>query len=253
MTSDSFGAEELTLLARELQAEPDEAITTQSVLHHALEVVVEAEMASLTVRARRHTYQTLGSTSPTADRVDENQYQLGEGPCVASAEGIDGAEWFRSGDVSRDARWPRWGPSAFEHGVRSFLSVCLRSKGKPFGALNLYSSKRGAFADPAEVEVALLFGIHAANALSSARLVSGLEAALGSRHEIGMAQGILIERYGLTVEQSFAFLRRLSQNLNRKLNDVAREIVATKSIPHLPTGAPSTSRESQPAVTWPPV
>ncbi|GAB3295746.1 ANTAR domain-containing protein [Epidermidibacterium keratini] len=246
MTTEPLGIEKLTQLARELQAEPDEAVTTQSVLLHALEIVADAEMASLTVRARRHTFQTLGATSSTAEQVDQGQYELGEGPCVASAEGLDGAEWFRSSDVSKDQRWPRWGPTAFEHGVRSFLSVCLRSKGKPFGALNMYSSKRGAFADPAELEVALLYGVHAANALSSARLVSGLEAALGSRHEIGMAQGILIERYGLTVEQSFAFLRRLSQNLNRKLNDVAREIVTTRSIPNLTSAPPATPDEDAP-------
>lgn len=80
----------------------------------------------------------------------------------------------------------------------------------------------------------MLYAAHAANALSSARLVSGLETAIGTRHAIGMAQGILIERYGLSVDQSFAFLQRLSQNLNRKLRDVAHEIVETRTVPELP-------------------
>lgn len=234
-----FDAERLTALAAELQAESEEVATTQAVLQCAVETIPGAEMASLTVRARAHTFRTLGWTDRLAEVVDEAQYSLGEGPCIESAEGV---EWFRSGELADDKRWLRWAPMAVANGLHSMLAVRLDSQGEPFGALNIYSTQPGAFADRDDIDTAVVFAVHAANALKTARLVTGLETALGSRHDIGMAQGILVERYGLTVEQSFAVLQRLSQHLNRKLRDLAADIVRTREVPGvLPLGEPDST------------
>ncbi|MBA2953698.1 ANTAR domain-containing protein [Nocardioides sp. CGMCC 1.13656] len=70
----------------------------------------------------------------------------------------------------------------------------------------------------------MLFATHAAQALDAAQVIAGLRAALGSRHQIGVAQGILMQRHGLTIEQAFAVLQRFSHESNTKLNDVAAEI-----------------------------
>ena len=64
------------------------------------------------------------------------------------------------------------------------------------------------------------FAAHAANALGAARLVTGLQNAVHSRHLIGVAQGILMNRYELTLEQSFDVLRRFSSQANIKLRDL---------------------------------
>jgi AmiR/NasT family two-component response regulator len=55
--------------------------------------------------------------------------------------------------------------------------------------------------------------------------VEGLQAALASRHIIGMAQGILMLRYGVDEAKAFAFLARTSQQENVKLREVAQRIV----------------------------
>lgn len=238
--SHAVDARRLTTIARELHRETSEPVTTKAILQNALRVLPGADMASLTVRSRKHTYRTLSSTDRVAELLDESQYALGEGPCVSTA---DGGDWLSSSDLATDSRWPRWGPVAVRKGVHGILSVRLDSKGEPFGALNLYSTKTAAFADPDQVDTAVLYAVHAANALNAARLVSGLETALGSRHDIGLAQGILMERYDLGVDQSFAFLRRLSQMLNRKLRVVAREIIESGAIPTVPTDT-STSEGS---------
>lgn len=229
-----FDASYLTELAGKLQAQPDEGITIDAVLGNALEVIPEAELASLTVRASRGRFRTLGSTGEIATTADQLQYSLHEGPCV---ESLETGEWFRSGDAAADPRWPSWGPAAAGAGVRSFLSVRLLAHGEPFGAMNLYSTRRGCFRSRESVEIVLLYAVHAANALRTAQLVSGLETALGSRHRIGAAQGVLMERFGLTVDQAFAFLGRLSQTLNRKLSDIADEIVTTSQVPSLDRSA----------------
>jgi GAF domain-containing protein len=216
-------------VSTELHEQPDEEITTLLIVERARDLIDGAGHASLTVRAKRgHT--TLAATSALAEELDRLQYVHDEGPCVESA---DRGEWFRAGDVAHDPRWPTWGPQAYALGARSLLSVRLLSKGKPFGALNLYSEQTGAFGDPAQVDFALLFAIHAANALVAARQVTNLETALSSRHDIGLAQGILMARYGLTVDQSFAALQRVSQAENVKLRDVALDVVRTGALPSM--------------------
>ena len=64
------------------------------------------------------------------------------------------------------------------------------------------------------------------------REVEGLRAALETRHMIGLAQGILMARYTLTVAQAFDYLRRLSQSGNVKLREIAVDLVAELDATH---------------------
>jgi GAF domain-containing protein len=216
-------------LAAELQQEPDEAITSLAIVTRMRELVPEADQVSLTIRTSRGTHKTLASSGPPAEEADALQYVLGEGPCV---EITDTGGWLRSGEVGIDSRWPAWGPRAAELGVRSLLSVAVTNRDEPMGALNLYSSADSAFGDRDVVDLALVYAVHATTALSSARRASTLQTAVSSRHVIGMAQGIAMERYGIDQHQSFELLRRLSSTTNVKLRDVASQIVETRAIPH---------------------
>jgi hypothetical protein len=58
------------------------------------------------------------------------------------------------------------------------------------------------------------------------REVAELHTALETRHSIGLAQGLLMARYGLSTEQSFAYLQRRSQDGNVKLRRIADEVVS---------------------------
>lgn len=68
-------------------------------------------------------------------------------------------------------------------------------------------------------------------ALSTAQNEQNLRRAIDARHEIGQAQGILMERHALSVDQAFAVLRRYSQEQNRKLREIAREVIQTRELP----------------------
>jgi len=96
--------------------------------------------------------------------------------------------------------------------------------------LNLYAAKPFAF-DAESVERALIFTTHATTAVVAARLVSGLQTAVHSRHVIGLAQGIIMLRYDMTLEASFEVLRRYSSHTNRKLRDVAQLVVDQRALP----------------------
>ena len=215
-------------LAAELQHEPDEIVTSRAIVTRMRELVPDADRVSLTVRTSRNRHRTLASSHPLAEEADELQYALGEGPCVETA---DRGGWLRSGDVETDPRWPAWGPRAAGLGVRSLVSVAVTDRDEPFGSINLYSDEPGGFADRDGVDLAVVYAVHAATALSSGRLASTLQATVSSRHVIGMAQGIVMERYNIDRHQSFELLRRLSSTSNVKLRDVAARIVETRTIP----------------------
>lgn len=114
-----------------------------------------------------------------------------------------------------------WGPRAAAIGVGSLLSVAVTERDEP-----------GAFGDRDVVDLALVYAVHATTALASARRATTLRAAVSSRHVIGMAQGIAMERYDIDQQQSFELLRRLSSTTNVKLRDIAKQIVETGAIPH---------------------
>ncbi|MBI4899721.1 MAG: GAF and ANTAR domain-containing protein, partial [Actinobacteria bacterium] len=151
------------------------------------------------------------------------------GPCIQVA---DTGGWLRSGDVGTDARFPVGGPRAAEVGVGSLLSVSVTEREEPLGALNLYSDEPGAFVDRDVVDLALVYATHATTALSSARRATTLRAAVRSRHVIGMAQGIAMERYDIDQHQSFELLRLLSSTTNVKQRDIANQIAETRAFPH---------------------
>lgn len=221
MTSDL--TEPLRRAAAEIQDESRGQATVDAIVARAVDAVPVADGASLTIRRGRHDHRTLAATSRAARVVDQLQLAMQEGPCMTSTDACD---WVRADEVARDERWPSWGPAAARLGVRSLLSVPLRVGGECIGALNLYAGRSGGFTDAEDVNAALFSAAHAAHALVAARVIDTLESTVASRHVIGVAQGVLVERFGLDVDQAFAVLRRVSTTEELQLSEVAREVLA---------------------------
>lgn len=184
---------------------------------------------------RGHGFATLAATDDLASRCDALMRELGEGPGVLDH---DPEPVHRSGELTADGRWPQWSVAAHQLGVRSVLSVRMVTRGRHLGSLNVYSRDPFALGSEDSVELAVLFAGHAAAALGAVTEISGLRAALDSRHVIGVAQGILMERYDLTVNGSFEVLKRFSSVHNLKLRDVASELVETGAMPGDPDEPP---------------
>ncbi|NHC13233.1 ANTAR domain-containing protein [Motilibacter sp. E257] len=63
---------------------------------------------------------------------------------------------------------------------------------------------------------------------ADANEIAGLREALTTRHVIGLAQGILMERYDVDAERAFAMLVTLSSHANVKLRLVAEQIAGDR-------------------------
>jgi len=159
-------------------------------------------------------------------KADALQYEYGEGPCLDAIWNLD---TYLINDLSTESRWPRWTPAAAALGVGSVLSLKLDTDGGVEGGLNLYSYKPRVFGLD-DVAAASIFARHASVALEDVHRVEGLRTALRSRQTIGVAQGMLMQRYKLTLDQSFEVLRRFSQNRNIKLRVLAEHLVRTGSV-----------------------
>lgn len=167
-------------------------------------------------------------TGPTAIELDERQYQLGFGPCLAAAEA---GQLVLIPDMIVEARWPEFTTHAQNKGVRSSLSVPLPVQRQVIGALNLYSSETRVFT-VGIVELAEKFGDYAAVAIahttlymSSAELAEQMAQAMRSRAVIEQAKGILMGEHRCDPDEAFDILVRLSQRSHLKLRDVAKMLI----------------------------
>lgn len=227
MTSSSEIAASFARLSRDLLTRPEGELTFARIAARAVEVIPPCDAASITLRRKRGSTETVAATNDMAVACDKLQYEFDEGPCVDAV--FDGEAYYID-DVATDERWPRWGPAAAEAGAGSVLSVRMANDDQVLGALNLYSTRKHAF-DSDAVDLTLVFASHAATAISNARLVDGLQTALQSRHLIGVAQGILMAQYDMGLETSFEVLRRYSSHANVKLRDIALHVVETRALP----------------------
>jgi len=105
-------------------------------------------------------------------------------------------------------------------------------------SLNLFAKEIAAF-DSTDLAIAGVYAQHAATALATAREEDGLRAAIQSRQTIGIAQGLLMQRYDLTQDQAFELLRRYSQTSNIKLHTLAERIAQSGSLPPEEEGRPA--------------
>jgi GAF domain-containing protein len=162
--------------------------------------------------------------------MDASQYQTGEGPCVdASTQG----NWFLAASLEKETRWPAFTPRARALGIEAILSTPLVVQARPVGALNIYSLTPWAFTLQ-DRELAAAFAGRASSLLSDAdvsltadELSIRFQGALRTRQVIAQAQGVLMEREGISEQDAYVALRRFSLGNGRPLYERAENIVTS--------------------------
>ncbi|MET9394878.1 GAF and ANTAR domain-containing protein [Streptomyces sp. NPDC006624] len=220
-------AEEMAQLARTLLAQDSVQGTLDEIAASAVKLVDGCDAAGI-LAVRKGRAVTLASCGDMVEESDRLQGELGEGPCFDLARRKGDDRVFRVTDMTRpQPNWPRYAAAARELGIGSMTGVLLYTHDEDFGALDLYARRPGTFTK--EVETAgWLLASHAAVALADARTIDQLQHALETRHAIGEAMGILMERHGMDEDAAFAVLRRISQHHNIKLRDVAQRVRADR-------------------------
>ncbi len=113
------------------------------------------------------------------------------------------------------------------------MSLLVYTDRQSFGALSLYCGSGCRF-DADDVAAAQALAGHLFVVMAAEKQIDQLGLALHNRNIIDQALGVLMERYDMTADQAFDYLRRISSSTNRKVAVVAAEIAQTRQLPDTP-------------------
>jgi len=219
-------AQNLASVARQLEGEDTPVRTWQRIVELAVDTLDGCEMAAISLVHASGRIDTTVFTDKLALKVDEIQYETGQGPCL---ESIRDHEVVMTPDLAAEDRWPQFSRRASEEtGIRSMIGFRLFVREDTLGALNLYSSQVAGFEDDATA-LGAVFASHAALAMANAaehEHSADMQDALESSRTIGVALGILMGQSTVTRADAFQILSQASQRSNVKLRDLAEQIVA---------------------------
>jgi transcriptional regulator with GAF, ATPase, and Fis domain len=171
----------------------------------------------------------VAASTEQARLVELTQLQNSEGPCL---EAFGTGRPVQHPDL-RDARvrWPRFTAAAVSAGFLSVQALPMRLRDTVVGAVNLFSRSTGQLdADTITLGQALAdaatIGIVHQRAIAKQEIVTEqLQVALNSRVLIEQAKGFLTHSLSIGVDEAFVLLRSYARTNNRRLTDVADDVV----------------------------
>jgi GAF domain-containing protein len=229
--SDPAGVEATHLRIAELvqklysRADTDSDTVIAELAEHAAVEIPGAQYAGITVTRNAKHIDTPAATHKWPILLDEIQQRHREGPCLTSA-------WEEKtvhvANLETDDRFPLYRRDALEQTpIRSVMAFQMFIAGETMGALNVYAEQPNTFGQISR-DMGLIFAAHSSVAWNAARRDEQFKRALASRDTIGQAKGMIMERYGVDAVQAFEVLRKLSQDSNVPLVQVATELVANR-------------------------
>ena len=202
-------------------------------------VAAAAGGAALTAASPVRAGHVICVTDEVSERLEELQLTLGEGPradAYACGGPVLTADLAEGGTVRR---WPGFAPAARRAGAAAIFAFPLQIGAIRAGVLSLYRTRPGPlttdelgdtliFTDIATV--LLLDGqARAAGNTRAPAGPGGQPAVLAShRAEIDQATGMLTEQLGAGIQEAFTRLRAYAYAHDRRIGDVARDIVARR-------------------------
>lgn len=212
-------------IVQQLYSRPDTDSDTviAELAEHAAVEIPGAEYAGVTVTRNAKHIDTPAATHKWPILLDEIQQRHREGPCLTAA-------WeektIHVADLETDERFPLYRRDALEQTpIRSVMAFQMFIAGETMGALNVYAEQPHVFGQESR-DIGLVFAAHSSVAWNAARRDEQFKRALASRDTIGQAKGMIMERYGVDAVQAFEVLRKLSQDSNLPLIQIASELVA---------------------------
>ena len=208
--------------------------------------LLRADGVGLMLADGQGTLRWVTATNQAEQAFEQAERDLGEGPCI---DAYTGAQVISTADLRSDPRWPRLGPAARTNQIRGVLSAPVVHDGQAVGTCNAYTTSPRAWTE-ADAGAVRAFAVVLGRLIGSitdardkAELTAQLQFALNTRVLVEQAKGVLMEREGVDADRALELLRRRARSSERKLTDVARELIARRPSPprHPAAGARSTA------------
>ena len=230
---DNTGARPASRFVERAGAIPTDTDLVDSTLRLVVELArtTVAGADGVSVSLRRHgQLATVAASDQIILDMDAEQYAAGEGPCVDAS--IKGRR-FHARSLDDEDRWPTFTPKARALGIQAILSSPLVAHSHSVGALNIYSLQPWAFGDD-DRDLAMRFATEVSAILTDAgvdvsddRRSERFQASLRSREVIAQAQGVIMEREGITENEAYTVLRVHSQRTGVSLRAWAEEVTGS--------------------------
>ncbi len=220
-------AERIAEAARLLEHDDEEDAVLGRLARLGVELVPGGTAAAFTIEGDGQG-MTFAASDPRIDELHRLQFAAAEGPAI---EALRHNEPRRVDDMAAESRWPVFCRAAVRAGFGSCLMLPLRTDRRPSGAVSLYGKDKAAFGG-ASHDLALLFAAQGGTAVHNAdlyrtcqQMMDNLHTALRSRAVIEQAKGIIHAELGVSPDEAFTMLTRMSQNTNRKVRAIAADLV----------------------------
>ena len=193
--------------------------------------ILGAEAAGVMLADGRGGLRLIASSDERMRLLELFELQGAQGPCL---DAFSTGRAVQAGAADSRIRWPDFAPRASDSGFRMMCAVPLRVRTDVIGAMNLFRGTDAPFTAD-EMDIAQAMAEMAAIGLIQERairkrtvLTEQLQNALTSRVILEQAKGMLAEYLKMSVDDAFQLLRNYARTRNRKLSDVARDVVDRK-------------------------
>jgi hypothetical protein len=227
----------------------------QVAVEHVVAVLLSAagvDAAAVAVVLDAAPRETIYASDRVASEVEELTLTLGEGPSVnALADGPELVADLATADCL--TRWPVFAPAAARAGVRAVFALPLRIGGIRLGVLDLYRSRPGGLDGEQLADALVLADTMGAILLDEAgrnrpRPDGSWPEHAGAQHPVvHQATGMVIVQLGVTAAIALIRLRAHAYAHDRRLLDVAADVVARRLRFDPDGGGTGTAVERNPA------
>ena len=192
--------------------------------------LLDVDAAGIVVIGPGGVLRSTASSSEVMHVVELFELQAEEGPCFdccRTGEPVVNHDLAEAGE-----RWPEFAPVAVAAGYHAADAIPMRLRDQAIGALNLFSTTPAALdADDlvtaqALADVATIAILQQRRIFDAATVADQLNHALASRIVIEQAKGVIAERQGVDMPAAFERLRAHARDRNRRMHDVAADVVA---------------------------
>lgn len=179
------------------------------------------------------------ATGEVSEQLAELQMTLGEGPCLDVLDSGAPVLVADLDDAHAARRWPGFTPQARQASAAAIFALPLQLGAIRVGSLGLYRDKPGALGT-AELGDALILADAATVILLESEYLDGAATVLGAgpggqppdlarhRAEIDQATAMVSVQLGVVIGEAFVRLRAYAYAQDRRLSEVARDIVARR-------------------------
>jgi transcriptional regulator with GAF, ATPase, and Fis domain len=195
---------------------------------HAIELL-EVDAAGVMLVDEKGRLRAVAASNEDTHHLEVFALQHEEGVC---------RDVYRSGKPEQASvagtsdRWPHFSRLTLKRGYGWVCGIPLRHGEEVIGALNLFRKKAESLGEDdvrlaqALADVATVALLQRRETTQAWQQTAQLQVALDSRVLIEQAKGVLAERLSVTPEAAFQALRQEARNTNRKLHDLARDVVS---------------------------